>query len=177
MFVNHFFVYFSTGGILGFSTSYGTVQRWVLSGHIAAKIRSNVEEDIGIRKMTSKPKQLQQQRIRYDEEAVTNCYKLLLDWTPIFTGSDRIVALSSGINASEDVQRDLLRAATIGKEKAQEFIERRIKNHDIGFYETIKKNKLKTFTTMNAAKTLFVHGKEVIIRADRSLSLWQVTCH
>lgn len=45
-----------SGGIIGFSTTEGTVQRWVLSSHVVAKVRSDMEEGIGLRKKSSKPK-------------------------------------------------------------------------------------------------------------------------
>ena len=88
---------------------------------------------------------------------------------PIFNPSDSIVSLFSGLNATEDVQRDLLKAEFIGKTKAQEFIDNLMKQNNVGFYDTIKKKKLKTFLSLNVAQTLSVEGNEVIIRADRSL--------
>ena len=39
----------------------------------------------------------------------------------------------------------MLRAQLVGKEKAEHFFEQRIKKSNVGFYDTIKKNKLKTF--------------------------------
>ena len=72
---------------------------------------------------------------------------------PIFNPNDSIVSLFSGVNATEDVQRDLLKAESIGKTKAQEFIDNRIRQNNVGFYDTIKKNKLKTFSSLNVAHT------------------------
>ena len=70
--------------------------------------------------------------------------------------------LLSGINAQEVKQKDLLRAQ-VGKLQAERFIEERIKSNDTGFYKTIKKNKLKTFTSILA--------EENVVRADRDLFL------
>ena len=36
------------GGITGFSTSVGTVQRWVLTSHITSKALSKIRENLGI---------------------------------------------------------------------------------------------------------------------------------
>ena len=156
------------GGIIGFSTTEGTVQRWVLSSHVVAKIRSDMEENIGLRTTSSKPKELQDSRMKFDEEAVIKCYNLIMQWQPIFSSSDSIVSLSSGVNASEEVQKDLIRAESVGKTKSEEFINNRIKENKIGFYDVIKKNKLKTFTTMKQVKKVSVKGKDVAIQADRS---------
>ena len=127
-----------------------------------------MEDNIGLRKTSSKPKELQTSRMKFDEEAVQNCYNIIKQWQPIFSSSDAIVSLSSGVNASEEVQRDLLKAESIGKTKSEEFINNRIKKNDIGFYDVIKKNNLKTFSTMKQVKKMTVNGKDVVIQADRS---------
>ena len=67
------------------------------------------------------------------------------------------------------MQQDLLKAEDVGRKQARNFINDRIKHHKVDFYDTIKKNKLKTFSTMKATKHISVKDKEVIIRADRSL--------
>ena len=123
---------------------------------------------IGLRKAPTKPKELQNSRMKFDEEAVRNCYEVIKQWQPIFSSSDAIVSLSSGVNASEEVQHDLLKAESIGKVKSEEFIESRIKKTEVGFYDVIKTNKLKTFSTMKHVKKMSVNGKDVIIQADRS---------
>ena len=76
--------------------------------------------------------------------------------------------MSSGVNASEEVQRDLLKAESVGKTKSEEFIKNRIKKNDIGFYDVIKKNNLETFSTMKQVKKMNLNGKDVVIQADRS---------
>jgi len=75
-----------------------------------AKARADMEEEIGLRKTPSKPKELQRSRMNFDEEAVQNCYNVLKQWQPIFLSSEAIVSLSSCVNASEEVQNDLLNA-------------------------------------------------------------------
>ena len=93
---------------------------------------------------------------------------MLKQWQPIFSSSEAIVSLSSGVNASEEVQNDLLNAESVGKTKSEGFIENRIKKNSVGFYDVIKKNQLKTFSTMKQVKELNVNGKDVIIQTDRS---------
>ena len=128
-----------------------------------------MEEEIGLRKTPSKPKEMQKNRMKFGEEAVQNCYNVLKQWQPIFSSSEAIISLSSGINASEEVQNDLLNAGSVEKTKSEGFIDNRIKKNSIGFYDLIKKNQLKTFSAMKQVKKLNVNGKDVIIQADRSL--------
>ena len=93
-----------SGGIIGFSSSEGTMQRWVFTSHIVAEFRSNLEVDLGIKKGTKKLKDLRKSKIKYDEDMVSKCCDLLKQWPPMFDNSTCIVSLSSGVNASADVK-------------------------------------------------------------------------
>ena len=77
--------------------------------------------------------------------------------------------MSSGLNASEDVQQDVLTAKDVGQQKAAAFIEEILKRNKGLFYDSIKKNNLKTFTFLNLKKTLKIKDNDVIIRSDRDL--------
>ena len=56
------------GGIIGFSTSEGTVQRRSLTSHVAAKSQSQLEEFFGMTDDKCVTKDLAQNRISFDEE-------------------------------------------------------------------------------------------------------------
>jgi hypothetical protein len=77
---------------------------FLVVGHVTARNRSNVEEDI--------PKSEKLHKIiEFDEEPITKCSKLPPDWAPVFntvTDIDRILILSSVTNASKNVQSHLL---------------------------------------------------------------------
>ena len=64
--------------------------------------------------------------------------------------------LSSGVNASEDEQQDLLRAKTVGQEKSTSFIEDRIKHATISFCGNVVKKLLLH------CKTLTIGIQEVV---------------
>ena len=87
------------------------------------------------------------------------CYDVLHTWTP--------VSPSSGVNASPEVQQDLLHAKIIVEEKSSTFIQARIKSNDVPFNHPIKKNNLKTFSSTKFKKSTKVRDKNVLIKADR----------
>ena len=122
---------------------------------------------LGIFASTSKPKEVSETRMKFDEANVQKCCEILDSWIPIFDESDDIVSLSSGVNASKDVQQDLLRAKSVGEKRSSDFIKERIKSDDVPFYDPIKKNNLKTFSSMNVNKSIKVRDKNVIVKADR----------
>ena len=78
--------------------------------------------------------------------------------------------MSSGVVASEEVQSNFLRAELLGKTKSDDYIENRVRNNNVGFYDVIKKNnlKMKTCSTLKHVKKMNLNGKDVIIKADRS---------
>ena len=119
------FVLFDLGGIIGFSSSHGTIQRWILTSHIAAKLRSSMDETLSISRNT-RCKLNRPSRIQFDEEAVKSSYRILSSWTSIFGESDGIVSLSSGRFAPQDVQTDLERAEKIGRNCFDSFVEERL---------------------------------------------------
>ena len=91
------------GGLIEFLTPEGTVQRWVLTSHIVAKLRSEMEEDVEMKKVLTKPKELQRSRMKLDEEAVSRCYEVLKQWQPISDSCDTLVSLSSGTKAFQPI--------------------------------------------------------------------------
>ena len=119
-----------------------------------------MEESLGINKITPKPKELQRSRIKFDKDATRKCHNKLKELSPIYERCNALVSLSSGINATNEVKQDLLRAKQVRKNQAEDFIETRIKKNQIGFYDTIKKNKLKTFSSMECNKDCFSQRQE-----------------
>lgn len=85
---------------------------------------------------------------------------------PFKCESTQLISPSSGAVASQEVTSDLLNAERIGEEKLSEFILARLPQRSTEFFDTIKANKLKTFSS-NTSKTKRVHSDKVI-RAERS---------
>ena len=75
-----------------------------------------------MKKDFAKPKELQQGRIAFDEEAVKKCYNFLETRPSMFIPSECLISLLSGINAQEDIQKDLLSAEQNEKLQAERFI-------------------------------------------------------
>ena len=155
------------GGIIGISTSVGSVQRWVLTSHTIAAITSDFKSSLGLDILQSTPKDLQEKRKIFDENYVKSCYETISLWNNPFQKSESIASLSSGINANKKVENDLLRAEHEGKMRLKEFAASRIECNDIGFHDPIKKLKLFTFESLMQTSVVKVKGIEVAIRSDR----------
>ena len=65
------------GGIKGYSTSVGTIQRWVLTSHVAAKCFSNLESMLTVKKTNISRKALAESRMRFDIDCVKRAVLML----------------------------------------------------------------------------------------------------
>ena len=140
------------GGIIGSSTSEGTVQRWILTSHVVANLMADLKSSIGIQNDQKPPKDLGNARIEHDEKMVRKCVSLIEEWSNPFQRTEELTSLSSGVQAPEDVKQDLLNAKSTGENQLQQFIDKRVSSDTVGFYEPIKRLKLQTFTSLEVKK-------------------------
>ena len=157
------------GGIIGFSTSIGCVQRWVLSSHVTASWSEDFKNSIGLDKVENKPKDIGKSRVKLDEQMVQQCYKTIDHWQNPFLPQENLVSLSSGAVASKKIMEDLDAAENIGKASVQKFLKERIVDGTVEFHATIKKKKLSTFDALNKVKTCKVKDEVVTIKSDREI--------
>ena len=73
------------GGIINFCTMEGTIQRWVLTSHIAAKCKSKMELFLGMTELHNITKDVSKERMALDEECVVRSYELVKQWGSPFT--------------------------------------------------------------------------------------------
>ena len=158
-----------SGGIIGYSTSEGTIQRWIITSHVAARLLGDMENSLGIRASVSLTKNLGKSRKEFYEKNTESCYELLKSWNPQFDSNLLISDLSSGVIASDSVHSDLLRANSVGTDCFHKFLIKRVESIKIPFYSPLKKNKLKTFHCEVEKKTHQVDSKNVTVTADRDM--------
>ena len=135
-------------GIFGISTTDEALQRWILSSHIIAGLMANFKESVNLPTTTKNvPKDLDKTWIKNDEKVVQHCCSIIKSWQNPFEHSEKIVGLSSQIEAPPAVQKDLMNTATFGESSFKDFIQNRIESNNFGFYDFIKKNKMCNFDT------------------------------
>ena len=96
------------GNIIGFSTTPGTVQRWVTTSHDIATISSKFKKYIGFDELKSVPKDLSTKHIMADKESVNTSDELISSWINYFEESNAIAGLSSGHVAPKDLHDNFL---------------------------------------------------------------------
>ena len=78
-----------------------------------------------------------------------------------------MVNISSGIQAKNDVQIDLIQAEIKGTNAFTSFVNDRIKTTTVPFYDGIKRLNLRTFKSQHIKKT--IKGKLTSITVERSM--------
>ena len=108
--------------IIGFSTSPGTVQRWVLTCHAVARVSADFSHNIGLESRQVVPKDLGKRRRLFNEVCIVNCFEIIKSWNNPLEQNAILISLSCGIEAPADVQNDLLKAVAIGYAQVKTFI-------------------------------------------------------
>eukprot|EP00057_Strongylocentrotus_purpuratus_P021683 XP_011676157.1 PREDICTED: uncharacterized protein LOC105444073 [Strongylocentrotus purpuratus] len=157
------------GGMIGFTRNKGAVARWLLSQHERSAISKQCEEMAGKDHTSALKKDLtvsNMEKVEGDVCAVVETVEAMIN--PFQENNEELLHLASGVIASADVCKDYTAAYTSGDEAFKTFCEERLQG-DGDLFKVLKKQKRKSFATMNKASTTKVKGKEVTIKADRNL--------
>lgn len=127
-----------------------------------------MEESLSM-KAEKSMKELLPSEIKFSEKCVRDCYAVLDNWPAIFDDSTTLISLASGKHADKEVKDDLLNAQEIGEKSLVEFIEKRLVEKSVAFYDPIKKKNLRTFNPKQARKVVKIKQKEVLLKADRKM--------
>ncbi len=158
------------GGIIGFSLKQGAVQRWLLTAHSRAAFVDKCRDMAGTRNDGSTAhKESSKTRMKRDEEDVKKVVEAINVFKDPFETSEELVSLSSGCVADEIITKDLMEAKERGKTALRSFVRDRLAAGSTGFYDTLPKLKLKTFTNTAKSKAVKTSNREVILKADRNL--------
>ena len=142
-------------GITGILTNQEAYQRWVRTTHTRSQFVNSMLNLADMQKSEShehrdlRPTEIV--RSQRNTEKVIEAVQSFLNPFTVDT-KDKLLILSSGKAATQDVEHDVLRAEEVGAEAHDAFIEDRLKNN-INFFEPIKKQNLKTLGFMNKKST------------------------
>lgn len=159
------------GGTSGFSLKAGAIKRYYMTAEHRSAFLGQLRDMIQGNLSQLQHTELQQSRIKTDEEAVTATVSLIQGWVNPFAGSQEIISISTAKVAPKDIASDLMRAYEVGEKSYAAFKEERLEPHTPAkkFHDPLKANKLKTFSAMCKKKEVKASGCTIILKADRSL--------
>lgn len=159
------------GGTARFSLKAGAVRRYYITSEYRSAFLGQVRRTVEGSKSNAHHADLQQPRMKKDEEAVSSVVDLIQGWINPFHQNEDLVSISTAKAATRDIASDLMHAREIGELSYATFKEERLEKDPPvkKFHEPMKTTKLKTFANMCKKKVVKSKGKEIILRADRSL--------
>ncbi len=159
------------GGTTRFSLKSGAIKRYYITAEYRSAFLGQLRDMVQVNKSGLHHADLQQPRIQKDEEAVSAVVNLIQGWVNPFAEKQDLISISTAKSATRNIAYDLMKAYDIGEQSYNTFKEERLeKDPPIKkFHDPIRTNKLKTFTNMFKKKVVKSNGKEMILKADRSL--------
>jgi hypothetical protein len=127
----------------GYSADITTVNTWVKTSHIHARVRTEFKKNINLctsavhKESTASAKEL---HVRH----VSKLKQKLEDYQIDPFGSGAARHITTGKELDHQVVTDMLRAPDIGSEKYKQFVEDRLVKQTVDFFQPIKKLKLRT---------------------------------
>lgn len=163
----------TSGGYIGFSSNFAATQRWVLNNSRRSSYRRVMWEHLSQDHEGSKSvhNDLTPARIKADAEAVTRVVDVLQNvlrnpWDK----ESELTSLSTGLAATTEIRDDLLQAKSKGQVACKEFVMARCsQNPTCGFFDTLKKMKLKSFKDLQAVTKVRIKDAVLPIRLDRAV--------
>ena len=156
-----------TGEIIVYTTSTGSIQRWVFSSHLIAVINADFQNSIDVVQSSNSVKDLGKKRKLFDEQKLQVCFNLFANCNNPYQFSEELVSINSGVAAAAEIKEDLLKANEVGKKWLNNFIDKRIKKNEQNLNDSIKKNMLLTFESTEKKAASKPKDITVALRSDR----------
>ena len=134
------------GDYIGFSTNFATTQRWVLSASRRGTYQKILREHLSF-ELTSLYVHKELVSAQTDLAAVERVVNLLENvFKNPWSKDSELTSLSTGIEATSEVCSNLLQAKEKGLAACKKFIDERCSSNSIiDYFDSLKKQKLKTF--------------------------------
>lgn len=158
----------TAGGTKGFSLQPAALSKYYLTHEYRSSALKQLRDLVSNKNVNSHP-DLGPKKVQRDQLQVKSIINLLTNnWTnPFEKNGDLLVNLANGKAASPEVTESLTLAYSKGETCYEDFLER-LKAGE-GFFNPIKKLKLKTFSEEKKVKKISVGNAELLLKADRKL--------
>ena len=151
----------SGAGLTGITQNLSAYQRWIRTTHERCRYLESTYRQAGMSEGYSNREHHRETypaEVSRCEKDVQSCISALNSFMNPFTCEDRdnLYNISSGSRIPSEIENDILRAESLGKEQKKSFIEERLSTNS-KFFEPVKKLKLKTMADHNKVAKLKNH--------------------
>ena len=162
----------TVGGTTRFSLNAGAVSRYYLTAEYRSEFLTRLRDMVHLSKHRFEHPELQNSRMKKDEQAVSAVVETLTSWVNPFENNVDLISISTGAAAPKDVAEDSREARKRGEQAYATFKTERLESDPPTkkFHAPMKKLQTKTFETATKKKqTKSLDGRSVILKADRVL--------
>ena len=156
----------AAAGLTGITGNPEAYQRHIITTHErvsyaeAAYRMADMQHD---EEKNGKHKDLRPSQVKRSEDLVTAVGAAFDGFAnPFNIQDDRLICLSSGAPAGEEITTSLLNAEKKGKEQKEMFIQKRLLAKHVPFFDPIKRNNFKTMATKAASKKVTSSASKVV---------------
>ena len=156
------------GGTKGFSLKPSAVQRYYLTAEYRSSFLGLLRSALGSDRSFSHPDLTAPWKDERDVSALVSM--LDSNWTNPFGDPSELISLSTGLVAPDSITKDLLGAKDKDTVAFKDFCDERLDvSATKGFFDPLKKQRLKTFSDIKMKRSFKTQGQSIIMKADRSL--------
>ncbi len=159
------------GGTTRFSVKPGAIKRYYITAQYRSAFLGLIRDMVQGNKAKLHHPELQQTRMKSDEEAVSTVVHLIQGWVNPFAEKQGLISISIARTAPRNIASDLMRAHEIGEQSYSAFKSQRLEKDPPTkkFHDPVVTNRLKTFNNLCRKKEVKSNGRVIILKADRSL--------
>ena len=161
------------GGVVGISQNNSAYQRWCITRHRRASFVSLLKEQLGVNSKDNPHKDNMKSEMKKSDKKVRAVMQSFKGFQNPFemTGEDSpLVSLSSGLQASKQVEDDMLTLQEVGRKQHQSFIKERLVTKSTSFHAPIKRNRKQNFASLSKTTSLKTSQKqELKLKAQRNV--------
>lgn len=164
------------GGIVGFSRNKNAYYRWTLTRHQRAIFLETTLEYVNMtadeydNHKNNRPTEIKHSELDVQKLLQSfNNFMNPFDFDLLHLEHNNLICLSSGMPAPTDIAADLSKYVSVGEAAAKTFIEERLLSKKVNFQDTLKKQRLQTFQSLAARKTIVTAKKKTLqVKAERN---------
>ncbi|GFR71433.1 hypothetical protein ElyMa_002094100 [Elysia marginata] len=151
----------SKWGIVGFIQNVAAYNKWCITRHKRASLVAVLLEETGFCSKDDSHKDNQLSQMKLTENNVKSVVQSFESFTNPFDiiGYDKLVSLSSGVEATEEVTKDILSIEKGGQEMYKNFIQTRLIDKSVSFHAPISRNKKKTFAHLQSTVKVYIKDR------------------
>lgn len=162
----------SIGGLIGVSRKLDAYDRWCITRHERVLYVEALSSLADLEGRLDSNKELRLSEMTRGCKSVDKISNAISSYNnPFDVGGEHVVCLSSGVQASKDISKQMVTICKEGELEMKKFIKERLETHEKSFHAPITAKKIQTFGSMKKMSNSVRNksNKEIKVTAQRNI--------